>query len=236
MIMMADAPDMDQPDWDVSKENFQPRKNGRSGAALKDNTDDLKSAVVEAQRRCEHPLHPVVHTPSSMLCRRDVVLPSVGPCLHDGGLPGQGHPADVIAKPPPAHPWQAVLAADCRRHQPGSPGCLARVGAGAFVVWAGTDAGAGSATRISRQHATPPALIGVHRCPAQQRLMFSTPCTDPFPGRFVQWTQATFTSGGAQSQLVPLLERCTSTFQSDARYKEDLRYLKIWILYVRGCW
>ncbi|KAK2076703.1 hypothetical protein QBZ16_005463 [Prototheca wickerhamii] len=41
----------------------------------------------------------------------------------------------------------------------------------------------------------------------------------------------TYTAGGAGAELVPLLERCTSTFQQDERYRDDPRYLRVWILY-----
>lgn len=51
--------------------------------------------------------------------------------------------------------------------------------------------------------------------------------------RFIKWTQDTFVAGGARAELIPLLERCTSAFQQDERYRNDLRYLRIWILYVR---
>ena len=34
-------------------------------------------------------------------------------------------------------------------------------------------------------------------------------------------------------QLVPLLEETTRRFRHDARYKGDLRYLRLWILYAK---
>ena len=50
--------------------------------------------------------------------------------------------------------------------------------------------------------------------------------------RYIKWTQATFKAGGHQAELTPLLERCTRELQSDERYKNDLRYLRLWIQYV----
>lgn len=52
--------------------------------------------------------------------------------------------------------------------------------------------------------------------------------------RFIDWTRETYTAGGHKAELIPLLERCTSTLQSDERYRNDPRFLRIWILYVRG--
>ncbi len=50
--------------------------------------------------------------------------------------------------------------------------------------------------------------------------------------RFIKWTQDTFKSGGHKAELLPLLERCTRELQGDARYKKDIRYLRVWIQYV----
>lgn len=51
--------------------------------------------------------------------------------------------------------------------------------------------------------------------------------------RFVKWVQQTFTAGGHQSELVPLLERCTRELQGREEYREDVRYLRVWLQYVR---
>ena len=50
--------------------------------------------------------------------------------------------------------------------------------------------------------------------------------------RFIKWTQDTFKSGGHKAELFPLLERCTRELQADDRYKNDIRYLRVWIQYV----
>lgn len=50
--------------------------------------------------------------------------------------------------------------------------------------------------------------------------------------RFIKWTQQTFTTGGLQAELVQLLERCTNELKGMDKYKNDLRFIRVWILYV----
>jgi len=53
--------------------------------------------------------------------------------------------------------------------------------------------------------------------------------------RYVRWTLDAYPSAQAtpSSQLDRLLERATKTFLNSAQYKNDPRYLKLWILYIR---
>jgi checkpoint serine/threonine-protein kinase len=53
--------------------------------------------------------------------------------------------------------------------------------------------------------------------------------------RYVKWTLDAYPSAQntPQSQLCPLLERATKAFQSSALYKNDPRYLKLWLHYIR---
>lgn len=51
--------------------------------------------------------------------------------------------------------------------------------------------------------------------------------------RYIRWTQNTYPSNAGQSQLLPLLERTTKAFLKDENYKNDARYLKIWLQYIR---
>ncbi|KAK5158496.1 protein kinase [Recurvomyces mirabilis] len=52
--------------------------------------------------------------------------------------------------------------------------------------------------------------------------------------RYVKWTLDTYPSPQArQTQLLPLLERATKSLQSSAHYKNDPRYLKLWLHYIR---
>ncbi|GAM85555.1 hypothetical protein ANO11243_035620 [Dothideomycetidae sp. 11243] len=52
--------------------------------------------------------------------------------------------------------------------------------------------------------------------------------------RYVKWTLNTYPSAQstAQSRLLPLLERATKAFLADQHYKNDPRYLRIWLHYV----
>lgn len=53
--------------------------------------------------------------------------------------------------------------------------------------------------------------------------------------RYVKWTLETYPSAQStpSSQLLPLLERATKAFIKDDQYKNDPRYLKLWLHYVR---
>jgi len=53
--------------------------------------------------------------------------------------------------------------------------------------------------------------------------------------RYVKWTFSAYPSAQAtpDSQLRPLLERATKAFQSATHYKNDPRYLKLWLNYIR---
>lgn len=53
--------------------------------------------------------------------------------------------------------------------------------------------------------------------------------------RYVKWTLDTYPSAQStpSSQLLPLLERATKTFISTPNYKNDPRYMKLWLHYIR---
>ncbi|KAK0253108.1 hypothetical protein B0A54_04129 [Friedmanniomyces endolithicus] len=52
--------------------------------------------------------------------------------------------------------------------------------------------------------------------------------------RYVRWTLDTYpTPQARQTQLLPLLERATKSLQSSSHYKNDPRYLKLWLHYIR---
>lgn len=53
--------------------------------------------------------------------------------------------------------------------------------------------------------------------------------------RYVKWTLNAYPSAQAtpQSQLLPLLERATKSFLTSVHYKNDPRYLKLWLHYIR---
>lgn len=54
--------------------------------------------------------------------------------------------------------------------------------------------------------------------------------------RYVKWTLDAYPSAQAtkESQLLPLLERATKTFLNNTQYKNDPRYLKLWLIYIRS--
>lgn len=52
--------------------------------------------------------------------------------------------------------------------------------------------------------------------------------------RFIKWTQHTFAAGGLKAELVQLLERCTSELKGIDKYRDDVRFVRVWILYVRA--
>lgn len=49
--------------------------------------------------------------------------------------------------------------------------------------------------------------------------------------RYVKWTEAEYPSRGKGSAYVQLLERCTRKFKDEERYRNDKRYLRVWIKY-----
>lgn len=53
--------------------------------------------------------------------------------------------------------------------------------------------------------------------------------------RYVRWTLDAYPTAQATpaSQLLPLLERATKAFLNSTQYKNDPRYLKLWISYIR---
>ncbi|KAD4585393.1 hypothetical protein R6Q59_035989 [Mikania micrantha] len=51
----------------------------------------------------------------------------------------------------------------------------------------------------------------------------------------IKWVQDAFPPGGDCSGLVVIIEQCVRTFWHDERYKNDLRYLKVWLEYAQNC-
>ncbi|CAM0946385.1 unnamed protein product [Alopecurus aequalis] len=48
----------------------------------------------------------------------------------------------------------------------------------------------------------------------------------------IKWVQESFPAGGEFSGLVVIYEQCVRAFWHDERYKDDLRYLKVWLEYL----
>lgn len=51
----------------------------------------------------------------------------------------------------------------------------------------------------------------------------------------IKWVQELFPTGGDSSGLVVIYEQCVRTFWHDERYKDDRRYLKVWLQYAENC-
>ncbi|KAM7513950.1 hypothetical protein LguiA_003533 [Lonicera macranthoides] len=51
----------------------------------------------------------------------------------------------------------------------------------------------------------------------------------------IKWVQEAFPPGGDCSGLVVIYEQCVRTFWHEARYRDDLRYLKVWLEYAGNC-
>ncbi|XP_028765747.1 mitotic spindle checkpoint protein BUBR1 [Neltuma alba] len=51
----------------------------------------------------------------------------------------------------------------------------------------------------------------------------------------IKWVQESFPPGGDCSGLVVIYEQCVRTFWHSDRYKDDLRYLKVWLEYADNC-
>ncbi|KAF5455567.1 hypothetical protein F2P56_025128 [Juglans regia] len=51
----------------------------------------------------------------------------------------------------------------------------------------------------------------------------------------IKWVQEAFPPGGDYSGLVVIYEQCVRTFWHSDRYKDDLRYLKVWLEYAENC-
>lgn len=53
--------------------------------------------------------------------------------------------------------------------------------------------------------------------------------------KYVKWCIDNYPSGQAsESDLLVILERCTRLFKSSTQYRNDVRYLRLWILYARN--
>ena len=74
------------------------------------------------------------------------------------------------------------------------------------------------------------------RAEYEKELLTLTESDDPLDifDRYVRWTLQAYPSAQntAQSGLQPLLERATKTFLNAPHYKNDIRYLKLWLHYI----
>lgn len=47
--------------------------------------------------------------------------------------------------------------------------------------------------------------------------------------RYIQWTEQNFPQGGKDSHLGVLMQKCLIQFKNDDLYKQDIRYVSIWL-------
>ncbi|KAF1356543.1 hypothetical protein BDV97DRAFT_287621 [Delphinella strobiligena] len=89
----------------------------------------------------------------------------------------------------------------------------------------------------SSQTSNAPDQHGQARAEFEEEVALIDEADDPLDvyDRYVKWTLDTYPSAQStpQSQLLPLLERATKAFLSSANYKNDPRYLKLWLHYIR---
>jgi len=50
--------------------------------------------------------------------------------------------------------------------------------------------------------------------------------------RYIHWAEQNFPKGGREGHIIDLLKQCAKLFKDDQRYKNDERYIKIWIKFV----
>lgn len=89
------------------------------------------------------------------------------------------------------------------------------------------------------RHSTPCNTKNINDAARQEfesELLTLSESDDPLDiyDRFVKWTLDAYPSAQAtpSSQLLPLLERATKAFVNSSQYKNDPRYLKLWISYI----
>ncbi|KAF3701351.1 Mitotic checkpoint serine/threonine-protein kinase BUB1 beta [Channa argus] len=53
--------------------------------------------------------------------------------------------------------------------------------------------------------------------------------------RYIKWTEQTFPKGGKESNLITLLERVVTRFTEEEKYRNDPRYIDLWIKFAAIC-
>ena len=226
------------PDWENSKENFQPLKAGRKPAALRDCTADVQREALEAQRRW-------VGGFVCGWCRGWLTREGRGWGPRCGGVAGGLDSAVGEQRRAPQARTVTPRRAVRPPHPKTSPHTHARCcsafweelasykGEDPLEVWLRCAlAGCG-------EQAPSPLLASCTRSPSPLRAPPHThhaPLTpsplNPCARRFIRWAQEAHPAGGHKAELLPLLERCTRELQGVARYADDVCYLRVWVQYV----
>ena len=50
--------------------------------------------------------------------------------------------------------------------------------------------------------------------------------------RYINWTDQNFPKGGREGNVINLIKQCAKLFKDDERYRNDERYMNIWIKFV----
>ncbi|EGG16886.1 putative protein serine/threonine kinase [Cavenderia fasciculata] len=53
--------------------------------------------------------------------------------------------------------------------------------------------------------------------------------------KYVKWIQQSYPGGNMKSELLVLLQRCNNLFVKSDQYKNDMRYLRLWLIYADMC-
>lgn len=49
---------------------------------------------------------------------------------------------------------------------------------------------------------------------------------------YIMWAEQSYPKSGHESPLSTLLTQCLNTFEKDPRYRQDRRFIRLWINYV----
>lgn len=52
---------------------------------------------------------------------------------------------------------------------------------------------------------------------------------------YISWVEQSFPKHGPEGNLSVLLTKCFQAFKDEEKYKNDIRFVRLWIKYVSGC-
>ena len=83
----------------------------------------------------------------------------------------------------------------------------------------------------------PLSKFGPQRKAMEKKIKENAKGEDPLAPwlEYINWTQQSYLAANRKSYLIPLLEKCTRTFKNSETYKQDTRYIDIWLQYADAC-